>query len=130
MFDTCYKLSSWSVDLPVLENGDNMFYNATTLGSFTAKMPKLTTASNMFLGCVLNAASVLYIIRGDGAGSVYEGIPTYTSGSHPLHLGKRTNYMYSQEVADCFDEKPAVDSEHPLPAGTYHCKGWTITVAS
>lgn len=45
------------------------------------------------------------------------------SGSHPLHLGKRTNFMYSQEVAECFDEKPVVDAEHPLPAGTYHCKG-------
>lgn len=123
------KITSWAVDLPKLVDGTNMFSNCKSLSSFRGVLPSLSNGTGMFKECILDAPSVLYILRGDGSEGGYGGMPAYMDGTaHDLGLGKRTNFMYSQEVADCFDEKPTVDSEHPLPAGTYHCKGWTITV--
>lgn len=70
----------------------------------------------MFYGCILDEASVLRVLN---------SIPTYTSGTHQLHLGKRTNFLDSTEVA------ALLGTTTPIAAKTnYSYKGWTITVTT
>lgn len=93
-----------------------MFMNCPKLASCTTDLPKLTTGSSMFYGCNLDAESVLCILN---------SIPTYASGAHALHLGRRTNYLNSTEIA------ALLGTTTPIAAATnYSYKGWTITVQS
>lgn len=60
MFKNC-NLTTWKIDMPVIENGDDMFNsnkNLTTFqlgndSSFANEMPALTTAKRMFQNCNL-----------------------------------------------------------------------------
>lgn len=137
MFRNCSKLTSFTAELPSLTNGDNMFYNCTGLTSFSADLPSLTNSSSMFLNCtsltsfsgdlsslttatsmfqscILDEASVLRILN---------SIPAHTSGTHRLHLGKRTNYLDSTEIA------ALLNTTTPIGANTnYSYKGWKIIV--
>lgn len=93
-----------------------MFKNCSNLTSFNSTLPKLVYGQDMFIGCNLDEASVLRILN---------SIPTYTSGTHPLHLGKNTNYLNSTDVADL------LGTTTPIAASTsYKCKGWKITVTT
>lgn len=61
MFQNC-NLTTWEINMPVLENGDNMFNsnkNLTTFqlganGSFASEITTLTTANGMFRNCNLS----------------------------------------------------------------------------
>lgn len=127
MFYYCTGLTSWTVDLPNLTNGDSMFYNCPNLGSWTVDLPNLTTGNSMFYNCILDEASVLHILN---------SIPSYTSGTHKLHLGKYTNYKTSDKVAAKLRTSTGGTVLTPISAGTnYRCvddngndKGWTIHV--
>lgn len=77
----------------------------------------------MFSNCTLDEESILYVLRGDGIGSDYEGIPFYSSGSHPLNLGKNTNFKDSEEIASLLNTSVPI-----APATNYSYKGWTITI--
>ena len=93
-----------------------MFSNCTSLTSFAGDLSKLTKGNNMFSSCNLDEASVLRILN---------SIPTYTSGSHPLHLGKRTNFLNSTDIATL------LGTTVPIAASTsYKYKGWTITITT
>lgn len=127
MFKSCSKLASFSGELPKLKNGDSMFYNCTSLISFNSTLPAMTSATDMFYGCILNEDSILNILN---------SIPTYTSGTRRLNLGKRTNYQTSDKVAAKLRTSTGGTVSTPIPAATnYRCvddngndKGWTITV--
>ena len=153
MFYYCRKLTSWTVDLPYLTNSIDMFYGCSGLTTWTADLPNLenanymfsscdkltsfnagteglkslTSGSNMFKNCILDEASVLHILN---------TIPTYTSGTHQLHLGKYANYQTSDKVAAKLRTSTGGTVSTPIPAATnYRCvdddgndKGWTITV--
>lgn len=90
-----------------------MFYNCTNLTSFNSTLPTLDYGQDMFYGCILDEDSVLRILN---------SIPTFTSGTHKLHLGKGTNYQNSTEIADL------LNTTTPIAAANYSYKGWTITV--
>lgn len=104
-----------------------MFYNCSKLTSFNSTLPALAYGQDMFYGCILDEASVLRILN---------SIPTYTSGTYKLHLGKRTNYQTSDKVAAKLRTSTGGTVSTPIPAATnYRCvdddgndKGWTITV--
>lgn len=143
MFYYCTNLTSWTVDMPNLENGTSMFfycfsltsfsgdlsklagtspttggyrmfYNCTSLTSFNSTLPALAYGTDMFNGCILNEASVLNILN---------SIPNHSSGTHKLHLGKRTNFLDSTDIAEM------LGTSVPIAASTsYKYKGWTITV--
>lgn len=143
MFYGCNRFTSWTVDLPSLTDGAQMFgycggmtsfagdlselagtssinggYKMFTgcpkLTSFNSALPKLVHGADMFRDCILDEASVLRILN---------SIPTHTSETHKLHLGKRTNYMNSTDIADL------LGTTTPIAAATnYSYKGWTITV--
>lgn len=94
-----------------------MFDNCTNLTSFkagTEGLKSLSDGSSMFSYCKLDKTSVLHILN---------TIPTYTSGTYRLHLGKRTNYQDSTDIATL------LGTTVPIAASTsYNYKGWTITV--
>lgn len=116
MFYNCTGLTSWTVELPKLMSAKSMFNHCTGLTSWTAELPNLTDGTGMFTGCILDEASVLCILN---------SVPTYTDGTHELHLGKRTNYLNSTEIA------ALLNTTTPIAAATsYKYKGWTITVQS
>lgn len=133
MFNGCSKLSSFSGDLSnlrgtsTLNGGYKMFYNCTSLKTFNSPLPKLAYGQDMFYGCILNEDSILNILN---------SIPTHTSGTHPLHLGKRTNYQTSVKVAAKLRTSTGGTVSTPIPAAAnYRCvdddgndKGWTITI--
>ena len=116
MFYNCSNLTSFSGDLPNLTNATTMFANCTGLTSWTVDLPKLTSGASMFSGCKLDESSILCVLN---------SIPTYTSGSHSLHLGKNTNYKDSTDIATL------LGTTTPIAArSTYKYKGWTITITT
>lgn len=123
MFNYCPSLTSFSGDLSNLAGtssydggGNNMFSGCSKLTSFNSTLPVLAYGQNMFSYCILDEASVLRILN---------SIPTYTSGTHPLHLGRNTNYKYSADIATL------LGTTTPIAASTkYKYKGWTITVTT
>ena len=50
-FQNQVNLTSWDVDLPVLEDANQMFADCSNLTSFNADLPKLTGANAMFSPC-------------------------------------------------------------------------------
>lgn len=119
MFAGCTKLTSFSGDISKLagtssmNGGSRMFWGCSSLTSFNSTLPKLSYGNEMFNNCNLDEASVLRILN---------SIPTYTSGVHPLTLGKNTNYQDSTDIATL------LGTTVPIAAGTYKYKGWTIGV--
>lgn len=116
MFVWCEEMTSWTVELPNLTNGNEMFFGCTGLTSFNAGtegLKSLTKGDCMFQNCILNETSVLHILN---------TIPTYTSGTHKLHLGDNRNFLTSTDIASL------LGTTTPIAAGTYNYKGWTITV--
>lgn len=113
MFTRCSNLTSWTTALPKLTNGNTMFSTCTALTSWNVDLPRLTNGTAMFSGCNLDEPSVLRILN---------SIPTYTSGTHNLQLGKRTNYLNSTDIA------ALLNTTTPIAATNYSYKGWTITV--
>lgn len=95
------------------------------LTKFYGKLPVLSTAASLFYGCSLDAKSIKIILT---------SIPKYTSGTHAISIGRRTNWLNDQEIAKM------LGTTTPIAAGTYHCyeinadgsvgddKGWTVTV--
>lgn len=115
-----YRLfSRWSfcrefhADLPDLADGTSLFEGIASLEVFSGALSSLSAGTNMFRNCNLDAASVLHIL---------ESIPSYTSGSHPLHIGKKEKWVDNADVAT------ALGTTAPITAGNYTVKGWTITV--
>lgn len=93
-----------------------MFRSCSNLTSFNSTLPALAYGQDMFYGCNLDEASVLRILN---------SIPTWTSGTHQLHLGKRTNYLNSTDIA------ALLGTTTPIAAKTnYSYKGWTITITT
>lgn len=129
MFYNCGFMKSWTVDLPELTNGRDMFNLCYTLTSFSTDLPSLTDGYRMFQSCKLDATSVLRIL---------DSIPTHSSGTHELHLGKYTNYQTSDAVAAKLRTAGGGTVTTPIPAATdYRCvddngndKGWTITITT
>ena len=122
MFNGCSVLTSFSGDLSKLkgtsssDGGYRMFYNCSKLTSFNSTLPALAYGQDMFYGCILDEASVLRILN---------SIPTYTSGTPKLHLGKRTNYLNSTDIA------ALLGTTTPIAASTsYSYKGWIITITT
>lgn len=113
----CTKLTSVAINLPSLTSAYNMFAGCIKLSSFNAGtegLKSLSDGTNMFQNCNLDETSVLHVLN---------TIPTYTSGTHKLHLGKRTNFLDSTEIATL------LNTTVPIAASTnYKYKGWTITV--
>ena len=59
MFNTCYSLTAFNVDLPSLTDGYQMFNHCHELESFTSDLPSLTDGQYMFSSCyVLSAFNV------------------------------------------------------------------------
>lgn len=93
-----------------------MFRNCSNLTSFNSTLPALAYGIEMFSGCNLDEASVLRILN---------SIPTWNSGTHPLHLGKRTNYLNSTDIA------ALLGTTTPIAArSNYSYKGWIITITT
>lgn len=141
MFNSA-DLTTFRARLPKLENGQNfisstlisdfvcddlgtqgsgldaraMFYNCPNFRTVTANFAKLVNGENMFLSTSINAESALNVLRTmpDRAADGLEAAP--------LHLGRRTYYYESEEIA------ALLGTTAPIAAGTYSCKGWTITV--
>ena len=51
MFSTCYNLASFTGDLSKLQNGTNMFDNCSNLTSFSTDLPNLENGNYMFANC-------------------------------------------------------------------------------
>lgn len=62
MFEYCDELSSFTIELPKLTDGEHVFYGCTNLKSFTSKLPKLTNGFGMFEDCKLDKPSVINIL--------------------------------------------------------------------
>lgn len=138
-------LTSWNYPLDELTDGESMF-NGARLTSFKGSLPKLTNGNSMFWTCVYlehveiepqgngepglaaltNGESMFGFCQLDEASvlSVLGAIVENTSGKvRKLHLGKRTNFKDSPEVAEL------LNTETPIAASdNYSYKGWTINV--
>lgn len=143
MFVSCTSMESWNIDMPKLEDGLAMFASCRTLNSFGADLHSLKTSNRMFENCPLftsfNAGELglkslssgtdMFIgckLDPGSAKHVLETIPTYTTGTHALHLGKNTNFKSDTEVAALLGP----DTPIPIPAQTYQVRGWTVTVTN
>lgn len=109
------KLLEVEGDFHSLTNGTQFCRGCTSLYSFKANLPKLSNGASMFIDCVLNEESVLRILN---------TIPSYSSGSYPLHLGRNVNFASSNEIATL------LGTNVPIAAGNYSYKGWTITITT
>lgn len=98
------------------------------LTRFYGKLSALSDGNQLFgASRVLDAKSIKGILT---------SIPKYTSGSHPLQIGRSVNWKDDEEIAQM------LDATTPIAAGTYRCyelnedgsvgddKGWTITVTN
>lgn len=70
-------LKSFSVNVPILANGNYMFNGCTSLTSFSSALPKLESGEGMFTGCKLDTASIK---------NIAETINTVTN-SPSIHIG-------------------------------------------
>lgn len=120
MFTTCGKLNSFGADLRSLKTGNRMFENCSLFTSFNAGelgLQSLSSGTDMFIGCKLDPGSAKHVL---------ETIPTYTTGTHALHLGKNSNFKDDTGVAALLGPGTPI----PIPAGTYQVRGWTVTVTN
>ena len=109
------RLQEVEGDFHSLTNGTQFCRGCTSLYSFKANLPKLSNGTDMFNNCVLNEESVLRILN---------TIPSYSDGSHSLHMGRKVNFATSNEIATI------LGTNVPIVAGNYSYKGWTITIAN
>lgn len=130
-FFACTSLTHFKSNLDSLTTGTLMFGSWTGWASqplvFDSALPKLSAGTEMFLNRKLDSASVKRILT---------SIPSYTDGTHALHIGARTNWQDDEEIAQM------LGSTTPIDGGTYRCyeinedgsvgddKGWTVTVQS
>ena len=68
MFDSCWNLKSFNVDLPSLTNGSDMFFWCRALTSFDSDLSSLTNGDGMFSWC-------------EGLTSFNSDLPSLTNGS-------------------------------------------------
>lgn len=97
-----------------LQNGSQIC-NGGVEEAHNLNLKSLTNGSNMFTSCNLDEETVIRIL---------DTIPTYTSGTYYLHIGRRTNWIESETIANL------LGTDTPIAAKNYSYKGWTVTVQS
>ena len=121
MFYSCNELTTFIGDLSSLKDGNNMFYDCTKLTTFIGDLSSLENGYGMFENGDVNASSKL---NAESVECILETIPTYTDGSHDLHLG-----IHIDAVAT-FNE--ITGAQLPATKGSsltnVSYKGWTINV--
>lgn len=92
-----------------------MFWGSPLLTSLpeVINLKSLSDGNQIFYSCNLDEPSVLRVLT---------TIPTYTSGTHNLHLGYRKNFLNSEAIA------ALLETDVPIIAGNYSYKGWTINI--
>lgn len=119
-------LKTFTADLPfVTDDCYAAFRDAYNLTKFYGKLPALSYGSYFFQGRKLDAKSIKIVLG---------SIPKYTSGSHKLWIGYRTNWLNDEDIAKM------LGTTTPIVPGDYNCyelkadgtvgdnKGWTINV--
>ena len=113
-----------------LTTANGAFYNQSYLSDLypdyeSFSLPALSTASNMFYGCILNATSIK---------KLSDALPVWESGSHPITIGCHIDHKYDPEVNIAL-KKLSSDYITPIEelGFTLHeeitsFKGWTLTV--
>lgn len=104
-FEYNANLVSFKGTATAMTTGTQTFQNNKKMSRFDCDLPALSTASNMFGGCVLDAYSVKRIAT---------SIKTWTSGSHPITIG----------IAKPLQNDPDVLAD----IQAIRAKGWTVTV--
>lgn len=104
----------WFYQLPRLENGDNMFYNANDgrvpLWHFESNLQSLQSGVNMFKGCALDAVSVKRI-----ADTLSDTDPgTITLG---IHYSLEGDSSVAASLAKIGSKGWTVETEYNLPYG-------------
>lgn len=108
----------------------NMFYNQNHLADLypdyeSFSLPALSTASNMFYGCILNATSIKKLSN---------ALPVWESGSHYITIGCHIDYKYDPEVNVALKKlssnyiTPIEELGFTLPEEITSFKGWTLNV--
>lgn len=129
MFQNCTALTSFTVDLPALTNGNSMFSNSTSLTSFTSSIPALTRGDWMFRDC-----TSLTSFMGD--------LSVLTEGNYMFDKCK-LDLASMQCIADTINDLAAKNKKGNITIGmqtsikdtdelttalaTIRLKGWTIT---
>lgn len=104
MFESCGMLTSFSGDMPSLSRGERMFMYCYELTSFSGDLSSLDNGEYMFSECKLDLESVQRIA---------DSLPSYDSGSHPITIG-----------VDSFEVTQGQQDEANTTIVT---KGWTVT---
>lgn len=113
-----------------LTTANGAFYNQTYLSDLypdyeSFSLPALSTASNMFYGCILNATSIK---------KLSDALPVWESGSHPITIGCHIDHKYDPEVNVALKKlssdyiTPIEELGFTLPEEITSFKGWTLTV--
>lgn len=113
-----------------LTTANNAFYNQTYLSDLypdyeSFSLPKLSTAKDMFYGCILNATSIK---------KLSDALPVWESGSHPITIGCHIDHKYDPEVNIALKKlqssyiTPIEELGGSLPETITTDKGWEITV--
>lgn len=113
-----------------LTTANSAFYNQTYLSDLypdyeSFSLPALSTASNMFYGCILNATSIK---------KLSDALPVWESGSHPITIGCHIDHKYDPEVNIALKKlssdyiTPIEELGFTLPEEITSFKGWTLTV--
>lgn len=96
---------NWSIDMPKLENGSNMFIYSTGLGSFKASLGCLKDGINMFsdnialttfigdLGALQNASGMFHRCKLSPQSVMYivDTVKSHDSGEHSITIGINAN---------------------------------------
>lgn len=88
-----------------IQNGTKWFWYCESLHTFDADLSKLYNGYHMLAFAILNKKSALRI---------FNSIPAFTSGSHPLSIGIHVDHKTDEEVLAAIANAEA--------------KGWTLTV--
>lgn len=113
-----------------LTDAGNMFYSQQNLADLypdyeSFSLPALSTASNMFYGCTLNATSIK---------KLSDALPVWESGSHPITIGCHIDHKYDPEVNVALKKlsgnyiTPIEELGFTLPEEITSFKGWTLAV--
>ena len=137
------KLEQWDVNMPLLWNGDTMFYNCSNLTTFKSDLTSLTSAWNMFNGCsLLNEVEITSLENlTDGSNMFKNCNLSYSSfvdilSKLPNNGGNRTiDITLSDESENemCSDSRfagltiPAVNSGSSC---NYTHNNWTVKLTS
>lgn len=121
-----------------LTTANSAFYNQTYLSDLypdyeSFSLPALSTASNMFYGCTLNATSIK---------KLSDALPVWESGSHPITIGCHIDHKIGCHIDHKYDPEvnialkklqssyitPIEELGFTLPEEITSFKGWTLTV--